>query len=167
MREEDRVRASPVLEKAQASGSVEGRDPLRSHWPRAGSLSRSHDVLFGGAWVPLPTEPTPRADPAPQALPLPHWDAVLGTGDLAGSRLYFWHRAVATVTAGVGLGVGEGEREANWRRMKKVKKKGKESRERGREQGRLSVTRNGTGEEGEATSPATSPATLTPAHLDS
>lgn len=156
------MRASPVLEKAQASGLVEVRDTLRSHWPRAGSLSCSRDVLFAGAWVPLPTEPTPRAGLGPQALPLPHWDAVLGTGDLAGSRLYFWHRVVATVTAGVGLGVGEGERETNWRRMKKVKKKGKESRE--REAGaRTSVTLNETGEEGEATCPAT----LTPAHLDS
>lgn len=94
----------PALEKAQASGLAKVRDadePLaQSREPSPASLT----CFFEGAWVP-PHTYTHRAHshsrPRPpcsllwsepvRPFPSPPWDAVLGTGDLAGSCLYFWH----------------------------------------------------------------------------
>lgn len=90
--------ASSVLEKAQAQAWQRLRDVLMSHRPGAGRF-------WGRLWVPprhahTDTDPTLRVclGASPVGLvcshppsPSPPWDAVLGTGDLAGSCLYFWH----------------------------------------------------------------------------
>lgn len=100
------VMASPALAKAQAAGLAELRDALMSHWPRAGSTSPSPATLITSFLGERGCHPSPAQSP-PSELPAgppcslrseracppfssPPWDAVLGTGDLAGSCLYFW-----------------------------------------------------------------------------
>lgn len=76
-----------------------------SHWPRAGESSPSFLGKCGcpiQPWTPphprlgVHRTPPPCPGPLPSDLlgppfPFPPWDAVLGTGDPAGSCLYFWH----------------------------------------------------------------------------
>lgn len=73
--------------------------------PELGALSCSFMSLGASMGAPythkhthIHTHTHPQVFPAAPGLPLPPlphstlgWDAVLGTGDLAGSCLYFWH----------------------------------------------------------------------------